>query len=74
MSEQEKKRRRINDILNAEIMPKTICDINGGFFSAYIKPRPLPFLRYIGRFENKTNATSHQNVGLFMTAIEEEQS
>ena len=51
MSEQEKKRQRINDLLNAET--------------------PLDYALW-GVLENKTNATSHPNIGLLETAFVEE--
>ena len=46
---------------------------NLNFFMAFIKTRPYPLDYTIrGVFENKTNATSHRNIGSFKTAIEEE--
>ena len=40
---------------------------------AFIKQKlQPPWLRYMGRFRNQTNVTSHPNIGSLKTAIEEE--
>ena len=63
MSEQEKKRQRTYDLLNAEtkpLWPPSNSDHN-----------PLDYAIW-GILENKTNATFHPNFGSLKTAIEEE--
>ena len=65
MSEQEKERQRIYDLLKSESKPKYseiigIPDLNSLDYSIW------------GVLENKTNATSHPNIGSFKTNIEEE--
>ena len=54
MSEQEKKRPRIYDLLNAETKPKKKNEIDYAIW---------------GVLENKIIATSHPNIGLLTTTI-----
>ena len=74
MSEQEKKRQRIYDLLNTEIKQKKK---NSEIIGVSLWPPSSPDLNALdyalwGVLENKTNATSHPNNGSFKTAIEEE--
>ena len=73
MSEQEKKQQRIYDLLNAKSKPKKISQIIGVSLWPPLSPdhNPLDYA-ILGIFENKTNTTSHPNIGLLKTAIEEE--
>ena len=73
MSEQDKKRQRIYDLLKAETKPK----INSGITRISLWPPSSQHLNPLdhaiwGVLENKTNATSHPNIDLFKIAIEEE--
>ena len=73
MSERELKREKIFDLLNAKIKLKKISEI----ICVSLWPQSSPdrnSLRYSlwGVLENKTNATSHQNIGSLKTAIKEE--
>ena len=73
MSEQEKKRPGIYDLLIAETKPKRISEIIGVSLWLPSKPKLYP-LDYViwGVLENKTNRTSHPNIGSLKTATEEE--
>ena len=75
MSEQEKKRQRIYDLLNAKTKPhlQRISEIIG--VSLWPPSNPdLNSLDYViwGVLENKINATFYRNIGSLKTAIEEE--
>ena len=73
MNEQEKKRLRICDLLNAETPPKRISKMIRVFLWPPSSPDHNPFYYAIcSILENQTNATSHPNIGLLKTAIEEE--
>ena len=68
MSEQEKKRQRIYDLLYSEIKRK-ISEIIG----VSLWPLSTSLVYVISCvLENKTNATSHRNIGSLKTAIKEE--
>ena len=73
MSEQEKKQQRIYDLLNTKTKPKKISKIIGFSLWPPSNPdlNPLHYTKW-SIFENKTNVTSHPNIGLFKTAIVEE--
>ena len=73
MSEQAKKQQRIYDLLNAKTKPKRISEINGGSSWPSSNPdrNPLNYTLW-SVLENKTNATSHPNIGSLKIAIEEE--
>ena len=73
MSEQEKKQQRIYDLFNHETKPKKISEIIRVSLWLPSSPdhNPLDYTKW-GILENKTNATSHPNIGLLKTAIEEE--
>ena len=55
-----KPNKKISEIIRISLWPPTSSDLN--------------HLNYtiLGALENKTNATSHRNIGLLKTAIEEE--
>ena len=55
-----KPRQKISEIIGVSLWPPSSPDLN-----------PLDYA-ILGILENKTNATSHSNIGLFKTAIEEE--
>ena len=66
MSEQEQKRQRIYDLLNAEIKPKKISKIIGVSLWPSSSPDLNPFDYTIwGVFENKTNAISNPNTDCY---------
>ena len=71
MSKQEKKQRRLYDLLKAEIKPKYFR--NNWSFLWPLSSSDLNPLDYAlrGFLENKTNAISHPNIGSPKTAIEE---
>ena len=70
MSEQEKKRQRIYDLLNAETKPKNLSEISEVSLWPPSSPDHNPLITlYV--LENKTNATSNPNIGTLKTAIEE---
>ena len=71
MSEQEKKQQRIYDLLNVETKSKKISKIIGVFLwpSSSLDLNLIDYVIW-SILENKTNATSHQNIGLLKTAIE----
>ena len=74
MSEQEKKRQRIYDLLNAETEQKKKNSkiINFSLWPpSNPDPAPLDYAIW-SLLENKTNAFSHPNIGLLKTVIEEE--
>ena len=74
MSEQEKKWQRIYDLLNAETkQKKKNSEIIGVSLWLLSNPNlnPLDYTIW-GILENKMNATSHPNIGLLITLIEEE--
>ena len=60
MSEQKKKWQRIYDLLHTKTKPKKISEIIGVFDPDL---NPLDYTQW-GVLENKTNATSHPNIGL----------
>ena len=69
MCEQEKKRQKIYDLLNAETKPKRISEIIIGV-SLWLPSSPdLNPLDYAiwGVLENRINATSHPNIGSLRT-------
>ena len=73
MSEQEKKRPRIHDLLDAETKPKLISEI----IRVSLWPPSISDLKPLhcaiwGVFENETNLTSDPNIGSLKIAIEEE--
>ena len=68
MREQEKKRQRIYDLLNTETKPKKI----GVSLWPPSSPDLKPYDVLWSILENKTNTTSHPNIGSLKTAIEEE--
>ena len=77
MSDQEKKQQRIYDLLDAETKPKKISEIIGFCFLFLFLPPSCPDLNPLdyaiwGVLENKTNATSHPNIGSLKTAIKKE--
>ena len=59
MSEQEKKRKRIYDLFNAETKPKNNSEITGVSLRLPSDLNPLDYVIW-GVLENKTNATSHR--------------
>ena len=69
MSEQEKKQQRICDLLHAKTKTKKISKIIG--VSLWPLSTPLDYAVW-GILENKTNATSHQNISFPKVSIEEE--
>ena len=71
MSEQEKKRQRIYDLLNAEIKLIKISEITGVSLWPPSNPNLKPFDYAIQSvLGNKTNATSHPNFCSLKTATE----
>ena len=70
MSEQDKKRQRIYDLLKAETKPKIII----GVFLCIPLSLDLYPVNYaaLGFLENKINSIPHVNIGFLQTAIEEE--
>ena len=73
MSVQEKKQQRIYDLLKTKTNLKKFFEITG--VSLWLSSSPdLNHLDYTlwGILENKTNATSHPNIGSLKIAIEEE--
>ena len=72
MSEQEKKWQRIYDLLNSEIKSKKIYKIMGISLWLWTSQDFNLFDYAVSGVLEKTNATSHPNIGLFKTAIEEE--
>ena len=72
MSEQIKKRQRIYHLLNVEIKPKIFFEIIPFSLWHPSNPdlKPLDNAK-CGVLDNKTNETSHPNIGLLKTAIEE---
>ena len=72
MNEQEKKRQRIYDLLNAETKPNKISKAIGVSLWSSSSPDLKPFdYASCDILENKTNATSNLNIGLLITVIEE---
>ena len=73
MSEQKKKLQKIYDLLNAETKTKKNSKIIGISLWPPSSPNlnPLDYAMW-GILENKTNTTSHPNIGLLKTAIEQE--
>ena len=73
MSEQEKKRERIYDLLNTKTKPKIIFKITGISLwpPSNLDLNPLDYTIW-DILENKTNTTSHPNIGSLKTAIDEE--
>ena len=75
MSNQEKKRQKIYDLLYAETKPINISEIIG---EPLWPPssQDLNELDYAiwGVLENKTNATSHLNIGMLKITIEEKRN
>ena len=73
ISEQDRKRQRIYDFLNAETKLQSFSEIIGIPLWPSSNPdlNPLDYAIW-GVLENKTNATSHPNIGSPKTAIEEE--
>ena len=73
ISEQEKKRQRIYDLLNAESKPKRISKVIGVSLWPASSPDLTPLDYVIWEvLENKTNATSLLNIGSLKTASAEE--
>ena len=73
ISEQEKKRERIYDLLHAETKPSKIFEIIG--VSLWPPSSPdLNLLDYTiwGFLKNKTNATSHRNIGSLKAVTKED--
>ena len=71
MSEQEKKQQRIYVLLDPESKPKKISKIIGVSLWLPSSPDLNPLDCAIWCIlENKTNVTSHPNIGLLKTAIE----
>ena len=72
-SDQEKKRQRIYDLLNAETIPRNIFEIIGVYLGLPSSPdlSPVDYIIWVV-LKNRTNATSHSNIGMLDTAIEEE--
>ena len=72
MSEQEKKRLRIYDLLNAETNFLKNSEIIGISLWSPSSPdhNPLDYAIW-GVLENKTNSTFYPNIGSLKTAIEE---
>ena len=73
MSEQEKKRQRIGDLLNAETKPKKK---KSEIIRVSLLPPSNPDLNPLdyaiwGVLGNKTTAASHPNIGLLKTTIDE---
>ena len=73
MSEQEEKQLRIFYLLNAGTKPKEISEFFEFSLWSPLSPdlKPLDYALW-GVLENKTNTTSHPNIGLLNTAFEEE--
>ena len=72
MREQEQKRQRIYDLLNAKTKLKNISEIK----VVSLGPPSIPDLNFVdyaiwGVLENKTDSTYHPNIGSFKTALEE---
>ena len=73
MNEQKKKRQRIYDLLHAETKPNKFPKYLEFLYGLHQAQTLTPLITlYGGVLENKTNATSHLNIGSFKTAIEEE--
>ena len=77
MSEQEKNRQRIYDLLNAETKPKKKKKKDSRIIGVSLWLSSILDLNSLdcapwGVLENKTNAISHPNIGSLKTAIEEE--
>ena len=72
MSEQEKTRQRIYDLLNAETKPKNSKIIGvSGWPPSSADLKPLDYVIW-GILESKTNATSHPNIGSLKIVVVEE--
>ena len=72
MCKKEKKRQRIYDLLNAENKPKITEIIRVSLWPPSSPDlNPLDYAIW-GVLENKTNVTSHRNIGSLKNAIEEE--
>ena len=69
MSEQEKKQQRIYDLLNAGNNLQRFSEIIGVYLN-HLDYATWGVLENV--LENKTNATSHPNIGSLQTATEEE--
>ena len=63
MSEQEKKWQWIYDLFNTETKPKKISEMIVVVYDLHQVQAPFIML-YGGVIENKTNVTSHSNIGL----------
>ena len=73
MSEQEKKRQRIYDLINAKTRPKEISEIiEVSLWPPFSSDLALLDYAVWGILENKINATSSPNIGSLKTANEEE--
>ena len=73
MSEQEKKPQRIYHLPNTETKPQKFQEITGVSLwpQSSLDLNPLDYALW-GILKNKTNATSHPNIGSLKTSIEEE--
>ena len=69
----KKRNHKESDLLNAETKPKKISKIIGVSLwpPSSTDHNPLDYAIW-GILENKTNVSSHPNIGLLKTAIEEE--
>ena len=73
MIEQDKKQQKISDLLNTKTKPKKFSEIIGVSLWPPSTQDHNSLDYTIWEFlENKTNATSHPNIGSLKTAIEEE--
>ena len=72
MNEKEKKRQRIYDLLNAETKQKKSRIIGVSSWTESNPDFKLHDYTMRGVLKNKTNATSHPNIGSLKTAIEQE--
>ena len=72
MSQQEKKQQRIYDLLNVKTKRNTISEITGVYLWRPSNP-DLNLLNYAisGILENQTYATTHPNIDLLKTVMEE---
>ena len=71
ISVQEKKWQRIYDMFNTETKPKKLPEIVSLWPPSSPDCNPFDYA-ILGVLENKTNGTSHPNIGLIKTAIEKE--
>ena len=74
MSEREKKRQRIYDLLNAKTKPGKVSELIGVNLWSPSSPdlKPTLIMLYRWRFRKQNKSTSHPNIESLKTAIEEE--